>query len=127
MSKSRPAGEIARLGDDIYERVVRAQVERDHEGEYVAIDVESGCWALAEDLRAASKSLRAQQPEAVDVWLLRVGHRTLHHMGVLWDGQMRYGLADAAATTPLVGMSLLRGYELHIDVEPGGRVVVESR
>ncbi len=50
-----------------------------------------------------------------------------YDVGVLWDGQMRYGLADAAATTPLVGMSLLRGYELHIAVEPGGRVVVESR
>ena len=50
-----------------------------------------------------------------------------YDVGVLWDGQVRYGLADAAATTPLVGMSLLRGYELHIDIEPGGRVVVESR
>ena len=50
-----------------------------------------------------------------------------YDVGVLWDGQMRYGLADAAATMPLVGMSLLRDYELHIAVEPGGRVVVESR
>ena len=81
MAESRPAEEIARLGDEIYERVVRSQVERDHEGEYVAIDVDSGCWALAEDLREASRGLRAQQPEAVDVWLLRVGYRTLHHMG----------------------------------------------
>lgn len=46
---------------------------------------------------------------------------------VLLDGEPRYGLADAAATTPLVGMSLLRGYELHIAVEPGGLVIVESR
>ncbi len=81
MSESRSAEEIARLGDEIYERVVRAQVEPDHAGAYVAIDVESACWALAEDVRAASKGLRAQRPEAVDVWLLRVGHRTLHHMG----------------------------------------------
>lgn len=81
MPGSRPAEETARLGDEIYERVVRSQVERDHEGKYVAIDVESGCWALAEDLRAASKALRTQQPQAVDVWLLRVGHRTLHRMG----------------------------------------------
>lgn len=81
MADSRPAEEIARLGDEIYERAVRAQVERDHQGEYVAIDVESGCWALADDLREACKDLRAQRPEAVDVWLLRVGHRTLHHIG----------------------------------------------
>ena len=50
-----------------------------------------------------------------------------YDVAVLWDGQMRYGLADAAATTPLVGMALLRGYTLRIAVEPGGRVVVESR
>lgn len=50
-----------------------------------------------------------------------------YDVAVRWDGQMRYGLADAAASTPLVGMSLLRGYDLHIAVEPGGRVVVESR
>lgn len=81
MPGSRPADETARLGDEIYERDVRSQVERDHDGKYVAIDVESGCWAIAEDLRAASKALRAQQPQAVDVWLLRVGHRTLHRMG----------------------------------------------
>ena len=49
-----------------------------------------------------------------------------YDVAVLWDEQMRYGLADAAATTPLVGMTLLRGYALHIEVEPGGRVVVES-
>lgn len=81
MPGSRPAEETARLGDEIYERDVRSQVERDHDGKYVAIDVESGCWTIAEDLRAASKALRAQQPQAVDVWLLRVGHRTLHRMG----------------------------------------------
>ena len=50
-----------------------------------------------------------------------------YDVAVLWDGRMRYGLADAAATTPLVGMMLLRGCALHIEVEPGGRVVVEWR
>jgi hypothetical protein len=33
---------------------------------------------------------------------------------VLWDGQQRYVEADAVDTTPLVGMSLLDGYDLHI-------------
>ena len=39
---TRPIDEIARLGDEIYERDVRPQVEADHHGEVVAIDVESG-------------------------------------------------------------------------------------
>ena len=81
MIARRPTEETARLGDAIYERDIRPQVEADHHGEYVAIDVNSGCWAIADDLRAAAKGLRAQQPDAIDVWLLRVGHRALHHFG----------------------------------------------
>ena len=39
---TRPIDEITRLGDEIYERDIRKQVEADHDGEVVAIDVESG-------------------------------------------------------------------------------------
>lgn len=81
MVTRRPAEETARLGDEIYERDIRAQVEADHHGEYVAIDVNTGCWAIAGELRDAAKRLRAEQPDAIDVWLLRVGHRALHHFG----------------------------------------------
>ncbi|MDE2893248.1 MAG: hypothetical protein OXN86_12170 [Chloroflexota bacterium] len=81
MTHTRSADEIARLGDEIYERDIRPQVEAEHHGEYVAIDVESGCWGLSDDLRGAREQLRATQPDAADVWLLRVGHRTLHHIG----------------------------------------------
>ena len=77
----RPREETARLGDDIYERDIRPNVEADHHGEYVAIDVESGRWAISDDLRVAAKHLRAQRPDAVDVWLLRVGYRALHSFG----------------------------------------------
>lgn len=44
---------------------------------------------------------------------------------VLWDGQARYIEADAADTTPLVGMRLLDGHSLYVEVEDGGRVVIE--
>ena len=44
---------------------------------------------------------------------------------VLWDGQERYVEADAADTTPLVGMRLLDGHSLFVEVEDGGRVVIE--
>ena len=79
--RTRPQDEIARLGDEIYERDVRAQVETDHHGEVVAIDVESGHWAIGDNVIAATDRLRAQHPDAVDVWLLRVGYRALHHFG----------------------------------------------
>ncbi|MXX27784.1 MAG: hypothetical protein F4Z82_20355 [Caldilineaceae bacterium SB0668_bin_21] len=71
----------ARLGDEIYERDIRPQVEADHHGEYVAIDVDSGSWAISDDLRTAAKRLRTQRPGVIDVWLLRVGYRALRHFG----------------------------------------------
>ena len=77
----RPREETARLGDEIYERDIRYQVAADHHGEYVAIDVDSGSWVISDDLRVAAKRLREQCPGAIDVWLLRVGYRALHHFG----------------------------------------------
>ena len=46
---------------------------------------------------------------------------------VLWDGQPVYIEADAADATPLVGMRLLDRHNLHIEVEDGGRVVIQAR
>ena len=72
--------ETARRGDEIYERDIRKLVEAAHHGEVVAIEVTSGEWAIGENVIAATDRLRSQQPDAIDVWVLRVGHRTLHHM-----------------------------------------------
>ena len=78
---TRPSEEIARLGDEIYERDIRQQVEADHHGEVVAIDVDTGSWAVGDNVIAATDRLRIQHPDAIDVWLLRVGYRALHHFG----------------------------------------------
>ena len=51
----------------------------------------------------------------------------VYDVAVLWDGQPRYVLADAAAATPLVGMMLLDRHNLNIEVESGGRVVIQAR
>ena len=45
---------------------------------------------------------------------------------VMWDGQARDVVAYAADTTPLVGMALLQGHRLYIEVEDGGRVVIQA-
>ena len=50
----------------------------------------------------------------------------VYDVAVLWDGQPRYVLADAADTTPLVGMLMLDRHNLNIDVEDGGRVVIQA-
>ena len=44
---------------------------------------------------------------------------------VLWDGQVLYVEADAADSTPLVGMLLLDGHDLSIRVWNGGAVVIQ--
>ena len=77
----RPKEETARLGDDIYRRTIKARVEAGHDGGYVAIDVNSGHWAVAESELAASDSLQEQCPDAIDVWLLRVGYRAVASIG----------------------------------------------
>ena len=48
-----------------------------------------------------------------------------YDVAVLWEGRPKYGLVEAADTAPLVGMRLLDGHSLYMEVEDGGRVVIE--
>jgi clan AA aspartic protease len=45
---------------------------------------------------------------------------------VIWDGEYRYIDVNAAETDPLVGMSLLYGYRMQLDVIEGGIVTIQS-
>ena len=76
----RSAEEAGRLGDEIYERDIRPQVEATHHGKIVAIDVDTGDYAIADTALAASERLRARRSDA-DVWLVRIGYRTLRNFG----------------------------------------------
>ena len=79
--RRRPREETARLGQEIYERGIRRQVEADHHGEIVAIDVDSGSWAVAAGEIAAVDRLRAMRPSVVNVLCERVGYRALRSFG----------------------------------------------
>ena len=46
---------------------------------------------------------------------------------VLWDGQPREIVAYVSDTTPLIGMSLLHRHNLNVDVEDGGRVLIQAK
>ncbi len=46
---------------------------------------------------------------------------------VLWDDESRHIETGAVGVDPLVGMALLRSHNLNIDVEDGGRVVIQAR
>lgn len=76
----RTAEETGRLGDEIYERDIRPQVEEAHHGKIVAINVDSGDYAIDDTGLAASERLLTQDPSA-DVWCLRVGYGALRSFG----------------------------------------------
>ena len=80
-STRRTAEEIARIGDEIYEQQIRAQLEPGQNGKIVAIDVNTGSYAVSETALSASRQVLSQQPDA-DIWLVRVGHRALHRIGI---------------------------------------------
>lgn len=78
---TRPLEEVARLGDEIYERDIRPQVEAAHHGEVVAIDVDTGDYAIADSELAAAERVRSQHPGVPNVWLLRIGYRAIASIG----------------------------------------------
>ena len=77
-----PNKEVARLGKAIYEQDIRHQVEDNHHGEIVAIDVDSGNWAVADDLGVAVDRLREMEPEAINILCERAGHPALYSFGL---------------------------------------------
>ena len=50
----------------------------------------------------------------------------VHDVTVLWDGQPRQARAAATGSTPLMGMLLLDGHDLNVQVREGGRVVIRA-
>jgi clan AA aspartic protease len=51
----------------------------------------------------------------------------IHRTTVLWDGQEREVEAIVTSGGALVGMAMLRGYRLFVDVVDGGEVLIEAR
>jgi clan AA aspartic protease len=45
---------------------------------------------------------------------------------VIWDGQYREIYVNESETVPLIGMRLLRGYDLWIQTIEGGTVMIEA-
>ena len=81
IAPTRQKEEIVRLGKDLYEQEIRQLVEDGHIGEVVAIDVESGIWAVDGEVLEAVDSLRSKRPEAIDVYCGRIGYPALDSFG----------------------------------------------
>lgn len=64
--------EFARRGNEIYERDIQPRLEKQDEGKFIVIDIETGAYEVDVDEIAAFDRLRARYPEA-QIWLRRVG------------------------------------------------------
>lgn len=74
------AEEHARLGNQVFEREIRPRVERDHQGQVVAIDVDSAEFEVADNSLAASQRLLARLPDA-QIWCVRIGAPAVNRFG----------------------------------------------
>ena len=72
--------EHARRGNELYEQRIRPQIEAEHHGRIVAIDVDSGDFAVADDSLTAAKRLLSHAPQA-QVWCVRIGYPAVHRFG----------------------------------------------
>ena len=72
--------EIARRGREHYDRVLRAELEPEHTGEFLVLDVETGDYELDESQLAAFDRAEARHPDGV-FYILRVGYRTATRIG----------------------------------------------
>lgn len=52
-------------------------------------------------------------------------HFNVHEATAIWDRRQRQIFVDEADSTPLVGMTLMKGYELNIKVRQRGRVTIQ--
>ncbi len=72
--------EVARRGDEIYEREVLPRLSPADEGKYALIDIETAEYEIDRDEMAASDRLLARHPEA-QVWMRQVGSRYARRFG----------------------------------------------
>lgn len=72
--------EVARRGDEIYERAVLPLLGPTDEGKYALIDIESADYEIDKDEIAASDRLLAKHPDA-QVWMRQVGSRYARRFG----------------------------------------------
>jgi len=74
------ADEVVRRGQAIYDEHIRAQVEPEHRGKYLIINVNTGEYEMVRDDVLASRRAKARFPEA-PLFAVRVGYRAVHRLG----------------------------------------------
>jgi len=75
---------VAERAKRVYDERLRADLEAQHPGWYVAVEPESGDHFLADTLDAAADAAQAAHP-ARRSHVLRVGHAAALHIGGAWS------------------------------------------
>jgi len=67
-------------GEEIYEGKLRDQLEAAHHGRYVAIDVDTGQFEIADDMLTAIDLVKAHRANA-SIYVVRIGHPSAVKLG----------------------------------------------
>ena len=83
--------EVGKKAQSIYEPL-RPQLEKDHWGEYITINLENGDYAIAREHKEALKKMREKYPDIL-FYTIRIGYRAVFHFRGLGatDGQRPAG------------------------------------
>ena len=68
---------FARIGQELYNKEIEPLVEPAHHGKVVGIDIQTGDYAIDEDVMPACATVKERRPEA-QIWIVRAGHPTLY-------------------------------------------------
>jgi len=87
--------EVARRAHEIYDRDLRAVVEPEHVGKFLALDVETGDYEIDACELAAVDRVEARDPgNARNRFLFRIGYPYAHKIGgssFRWSRELREG------------------------------------
>lgn len=83
MSATMTSAEIARRGQEIYDRDLRSQVEDEHRGEFLVLDIQTGDYEIAARDVIASNRLLTRRPEAI-LFRVRIGSPAAYRLGGHW-------------------------------------------
>jgi hypothetical protein len=72
--------ELARRGREYYDRFLRARLEPQSDGKFLALEVETGDYELGDSSLDALDRAETKHPDSV-FCILRVGHRTAGRIG----------------------------------------------
>lgn len=72
--------EVSACGEKIYQERIRAEVEVEHKGEFLVVDIETGAYEIDRDDLLATKRAIAKRPQAV-LYGLRIGYPTAYQLG----------------------------------------------